>query len=33
MEKINQFSFNRFILLIKRYLIFNIKTLLIGLAA
>lgn len=33
MEKINQFSVQRFILLMKRYIIFNSKTLLIGLGA
>lgn len=33
MEKINQFSVHRFMLLIKRYAIFNTKTLLIGLGA
>jgi len=33
MEKINQFSAQRFLLLIKRYLMFNAKTWLIGLGA
>jgi hypothetical protein len=33
MEKINQFSMQRFMLLMKRYLMFNHKTLLIGLGA
>ncbi len=33
MEKINQFSAQRFLLLIKRYLLFNAKTWLIGLGA
>jgi hypothetical protein len=33
MEKINQFSVQRFLLLIKRYLLFNAKTWLIGLGA
>jgi hypothetical protein len=33
MEKINQFSIQRFMLLMKRYLLFNTKTLLIGAGA